>query len=116
VLHPDADEFWWPVGGSLKVVFAAIDGPYGTLVAPRPEFVGRPDAPGSFAERLVVREARSRLRPKVAHRGRPDIRIGRGAPPGARGPQAIQLRPAVAPPGRAVLRAVSAQPTLTCRR
>jgi Glycosyl transferase family 2 len=110
VIHADADEFWWPVGGSLKDVFAGIGEPYGTLLAPRPEFVGRPDGPGSFAERLVVREARSRLRPKVAHRGRPDVRIGRGAHRVRVAPKAPSGAPPPRPPGRAVLRAVSAQP------
>ena len=33
----------------------------------------RPDGPGSFAERLDVREARSSLQPKVAHRGDPHV-------------------------------------------
>ncbi|MFL5819939.1 MAG: glycosyltransferase family 2 protein [Solirubrobacteraceae bacterium] len=109
VLHADADEFWWPVGANLKEMFAAVPDPYGKLIAPRPEFVGRADGPGPFYERLVVREARSRLRPKLAHRARADVRIGRGAHRVrvAVGPRGGARAPR--PPGRAVLRAVSAQ-------
>src|SRR5436190_4328607 len=107
VIHADADEFWWPVGGNLKQVFAAVPDPYGTLLAPRPEFVGRPDGPGAFHERLVVREARSRLRPKIAHRARPDVLVGRGAHRVRVGPNTWDGKPGARPPGRAILRAVS---------
>ncbi|MFL5819106.1 MAG: glycosyltransferase family 2 protein [Solirubrobacteraceae bacterium] len=109
VLHADADEFWWPVGGNLKDVFAAIPEPYGSVLAPRPEFVGRPDGPGSFAERLVVREVRSRLRPKVAHRASADVRIGHGHHRARLRPKPSDGTAPPRPPGRAVLRAVSAQ-------
>jgi hypothetical protein len=76
------------------------------VVAPRVEFVGRPDGPGSFAERLTIREARSRLQPKVAHRAEPDaVSLDRGAHDvaveGARG-----LTETVRPPGRVVHRTV----------
>jgi hypothetical protein len=79
VLYGDADELWWPVGGSLQEVLSAIPGRYGTVIAPRPEFVARPDGPGHFYERMTVREAYSRLRPKVAHRADPDVVLHRGA-------------------------------------
>jgi hypothetical protein len=78
VIHTDADEFWWPVIGTLRDVFAAVREPYGVLFAPRPEFVPRPDGPGPFYERLVIREARSRLRPKMAHRAAPDVVVSGG--------------------------------------
>ena len=48
------------------------------MLAPRPEFVARPEGPGEFWERMAVREARSRLRPKVAHRAEPDTVLHRG--------------------------------------
>jgi hypothetical protein len=107
VIHTDADEFWLPVEGSLKQALAAIPERYGVVVAPRTEFVGRPDGPGTFAERLVVREARSRLQPKVAHRAVPDaVSLDRGAhdvaPAGPTGDVAENLRP----PGRPVHRTV----------
>src|SRR5690242_5453423 len=38
VVHGDADEFWWPLEGSLKDTLAAIPPEYGTVVAPRTEF------------------------------------------------------------------------------
>jgi Glycosyl transferase family 2 len=79
VVHADADEFWSPVGGTLKEVLEQIPGAYGVVLAPRPEFIARPDGPGPFWERMTVREARSQLRPKVAHRAVPDATLHRGA-------------------------------------
>jgi hypothetical protein len=79
VLHADADELWWPVEGDLHDAFGAVPAEYGAIVAPRTEFVARPDGPGPFWERLTVREAKSALRPKVAHRPEPDLRLRRGA-------------------------------------
>jgi glycosyltransferase involved in cell wall biosynthesis len=79
VVHADADEFWSPVTGSLKQALAAIPDTYGVVLAPRPEFVARPDGPEPFWERMVVRESRSRLRPKTAHRAEPDVVLHRGA-------------------------------------
>jgi hypothetical protein len=73
VIHGDADEFWWPIEGSIKDSLAAVPPEYGTVVAPRTEFLARPDGPGEFFERLTVRSTRSLLRPKVAHRGYPDV-------------------------------------------
>jgi hypothetical protein len=105
VLHTDADEFWWPLRGTLGEALAAIPERYGVVVAPRTEFVGRPDGGGSFAERLTVREARARLQPKVAHRAEPDVVVlDRGghdvAVAGPGGDAAETLRP----PGRTVHR------------
>lgn len=105
VLHTDADEFWWPLRGTLAEALAAIPKRYGVVVAPRTEFVGRPDGAGSFAERLTVREARARLQPKVAHRAEPDVVVlDRGghdvAVAGPGGDAAETLRP----PGRTVHR------------
>jgi len=106
VIHTDADEFWWPVEGSLKETLGAIPQRYGVVVAPRVEFVGRPDGPGTFAERLTVREARSRLQPKVAHRAEPDVvSLDRGAHDVAvEGPNGVAE--GLRPPGRAVHRTV----------
>ena len=73
VFNNDADEFWWPLTGTIKEALETIPPEYGAVVAPRAEYVPRPDGPGSFAERLTVREARSNLQPKVAHRGDPDV-------------------------------------------
>jgi len=105
VIHADADEFWWPLRGTLADAFAAIPERYGVVVAPRTEFVGRPDGAGSFATRLTVRESRARLQPKVAHRAEPDVVVlDRGghdvAVAGPGGDVAETLRP----PGRPVHR------------
>jgi hypothetical protein len=79
VLHTDADEFWWPVAGDLKQSLESVPEQYGVVVSPRTEFVPRPDGPGSFFDRLTVRETRSSLRPKLAHRAEPDVVLRRGA-------------------------------------
>ena len=80
VFHGDADEFWWPVEGTLGDALATVPPSFGAVSAPRTEFVARPDAGGSFAERMDVREARSSLRPKLVHRGDPEVvLIDRGA-------------------------------------
>jgi hypothetical protein len=49
------------------------------VLAPRPEYPARPDGDGSWLDRLQVRETRSRLRPKIAHRAHPDATLHRGA-------------------------------------
>jgi len=73
VFNNDADEFWWPITGTIKSALESIPEEYGGVVSPRAEYVARPDGPESFADRLVFREARSNLQPKVAHRGDPDV-------------------------------------------
>ena len=78
VAHVDADEFWMPAEGSLKDTLAAIPAEYGVVLAPRPEFAARP-GDADWAERMTVRESRSRLRPKIAHRADPDVVLHRGA-------------------------------------
>ncbi len=107
VIHTDTDEFWWPLHGTLADALAAIPERYGVVVAPRTEFVGRPDGAGSFAKRLTVRESRARLQPKVAHRAEPDVVVlDRGghdvAVAGPGGDAAATLRP----PGRPVHRTI----------
>lgn len=107
VVHTDADEFWWPIEGSLKEVLGSIDQRYGVLIAPRCEFIGRPDGPGSFADRLTIREARARYQPKVAHRADPDVvMLDRGPHDvAALGPSG-DLADSVRPPGRPVHRVI----------
>lgn len=79
VVHADADEFWSPVSGTLKEALEGIPDEYGVVLAPRPEFLTRPDTDEPFWARMTVREARSRLRPKIAHRAEPDAVLHRGA-------------------------------------
>lgn len=107
VVHTDADEFWWPIQGSLKEILASVDERYGVLVAPRCEFIGRPDGPGSFADRLTIREARARYQPKVAHRADPDVvMLDRGPHDvAALGPSG-DVADSVRPPGRPVHRVI----------
>lgn len=75
VINNDADEFWWPASGTLADAFASVDERWDALAAPRPEFVPGPDGAGSFAERMVIREARSHTTPKLAHRGIDDVNV-----------------------------------------
>jgi hypothetical protein len=107
VVHADADEFWWPIEGTLKKTLAAVHDRYGVLIAPRCEFIGRPHGPGSFAERLTIREARSRYQPKVAHRADPDVVMMDRGPHdvAALGPSG-EVTETVRPPGRPVHRVI----------
>jgi hypothetical protein len=74
VIHDDADEFWWPLSGTLKDVFAAIPRRFGVLGAPKVDFVPRPDDGRSIIDRMTVREVMSGVAaPKAAHRALPDI-------------------------------------------
>jgi hypothetical protein len=75
VFHNDADEFWWPFDGNLKETFERIPENQGVVLIPRTEFIPRPDGPGSFAERLTIRESRFRRPPKTAHRTHPGIKL-----------------------------------------
>ena len=78
VLNGDADEFWWPRGGSIRDVLAAIPEPFGLLHAVSRYFVPRPDGDAPFYERMDVRlraaapinDPATPFRPvsKVAHR------------------------------------------------
>jgi hypothetical protein len=87
VINSDADEFWWPRGGSLGAVLSAVPERYGTVSAFLRGFVPRP-GDGSFAERMTVRfsalapinDPASLYRPirKVIHRAHPQIRLTRG--------------------------------------
>jgi glycosyl transferase family 2 len=107
VAHTDADEFWWPIEGSLKETLAAVPDRYGVLIAPRCEFIGRPDGPGSFAERLTIREAGSRYQPKVAHRADPDVvMMDRGPHDVAAVGPSGEVTDTIRPPGRPVHRVI----------
>lgn len=55
VINSDADEFWWPRGGSLKEVLAATPARYGVLRAPIRHFFLTEEDGGFFAERMLVR-------------------------------------------------------------
>jgi hypothetical protein len=88
VINTDADEVWWPRGGSLKEVLAAVPEQFGIVHAFWRSFVPRPDDGSFFAERMTVRlsqhapinDPTSFYRPviKVAHRADPHVIVGRG--------------------------------------
>jgi hypothetical protein len=88
VINADADEFWWPRGGSLKEVLFAVPRRYGVVNAFWRCFVPRPDDGDFFAERMTIRlsqqapinDPSSVYRPvtKIAHRAHPDVVVGRG--------------------------------------
>jgi Glycosyl transferase family 2 len=83
VLHNDADEFWRPLMGNLKDALASVPEGYGMVLAPRADFVARPDGEGPFWDRLTVRERRFRRPPKTAHRSHPRVVM--------RGPHPIEI-------------------------
>lgn len=95
LIHNDADEFWWPLAGSLRDVFSAIPPEYEQIVVQRRNFVARQDGTEPFYCRLTVRERESLnligqpLEPKVAHRANEAIVL----PPGNHSVTGAELRP-----------------------
>ncbi len=89
IIHSDADEFWWPRGGSLKEVLESIPERYGIVRALLRQFVPRPDDGSLFAERMVARvsasapinDPTSLFRPnlKIVHRADPNVTVSIGA-------------------------------------
>jgi hypothetical protein len=89
VIASDADEFYWPRGGSLKEVLASVPERYGVVHALLRQFVPRPGDTGFFADRLVARvsgsapinDPTSLFRPnlKAIHRGDPSVQLSAGA-------------------------------------
>jgi hypothetical protein len=88
VIGADADEFFWPRGGSLPEVLAAVPERFGVVRAPWRFFVPRPDGDAFFAERMTARlsptawlaQPRSAYKPdvKIVHRGHPDVLVQGG--------------------------------------
>jgi hypothetical protein len=88
VINSDADEFWWPRGGTLKDVLATVPERYGVVRGCWRHFLPRPDDGAFFAERMIVRlcvpafpgDKRTifHAHQKVAHRARPEVRVERG--------------------------------------
>jgi hypothetical protein len=83
VINADADEFYWPRGGTLKDVFAAVPARYGGVRGMLRNFAPRPDGGESFADRMIVRvcnpgaEDNSPYSPrfKAMHRGASDVEV-----------------------------------------
>jgi hypothetical protein len=85
VINSDADEFWWPRSGMLKEILAAVPRRFGGVRGMWRNFPPRPEAAGSFAERMTVRSQKpvDELHPfnthfKTLHRGSPDVEVGGG--------------------------------------
>jgi hypothetical protein len=88
VLNADADEFWWPRGGSLGDVLATVPDRYGAIRGCWRHFLPRPDDGAFFAERMIVRlgapafpgDKRTifHAHQKVAHRADPAVEIEAG--------------------------------------
>lgn len=89
VVNSDADELWWPRGGSLADVLGSIPRRYGLVQSFVRHFVPVPDDGRPFEERMTLRLAaqapindpRSPWRPfrKVVHRGHPAARVVEGS-------------------------------------
>src|SRR5439155_1199747 len=89
VISSDADEFWWPRGGSLKEVLESVPERYGIVRALLRQFVPRPEDGSFFADRMVARvvtsapinDPTSLFRPnlKSIHRADPDVTLTAGA-------------------------------------
>jgi hypothetical protein len=96
IINADADEFWWPRGGSLKEVFAAVPLQFGRVYAMVRHFVPRPEEKDTFADRMIVRVCNPGAvknnpfgpRSLIAHRADPTIVLNDG-----RHPTATRLRP-----------------------
>ena len=88
VINGDADEFWWPRGGSLHEVLAAVPRRYGVVQSLVRHFVPVADDGRLFQERMThrlrpvapVNDPASPWRPyrKVVHRAAPDVVLVEG--------------------------------------
>jgi hypothetical protein len=88
VILGDADEFWWPRGGSLREALARVPSEYGSVRGLQRNFVPLRGGGAEFAERMVIRLSASApindpatpFRPvvKVAVRASPDVVVGKG--------------------------------------
>lgn len=84
VINNDADEFWWPIEGSLRETFAALPPEVNILRARRHNFPAVEASDMPFYHRMIYRDPVSLnsfgrpLPPKVAHRGCADIVVAQG--------------------------------------
>jgi glycosyltransferase involved in cell wall biosynthesis len=87
VINADADEFFWPRGGTLKDVLSAVPARYGGVRGMLRNFAPRPYGDNFFAERMTVRvcnpgaEDNSPYSPrfKAMHRGDPQVTVLAGS-------------------------------------
>jgi glycosyl transferase family 2 len=88
VINADADEFWWPRGGSLDEVLATVPERYGVVRGCWRHFLPRMGDDSFFAERMTVRLGTPAFpgdkttiyhaHQKVAHRADPNVIIEAG--------------------------------------
>lgn len=90
VINSDADEFWWPLAGSLRDVFESIPDEFGQIAVRLRHFLplaadlDDEDDSGEFYTRLLYRDSESLdlygapTMPKVAHRPRGEVRVAPG--------------------------------------
>ena len=86
VINSDADEFWWPRGGALKDVLAAVPRRYGVVRGMWRHFAPRPPGDELFTERMTVRVTNPGIddnspysaRFKSAHRADPEVKVLEG--------------------------------------
>jgi glycosyltransferase involved in cell wall biosynthesis len=86
VINSDADEFWWPRGGSLKEILSAVPTRYGSVRGMWRHFAPRPHDDDFFAERMTVRvcnpgaEDNSPYSPrfKTVHRAHAEVTVVTG--------------------------------------
>jgi Glycosyl transferase family 2 len=87
VINADADEFYWPRGGTLKEVLSAVPAPYRGVRGMLRNFAPRPYGDDFFAERMTARvcnpgaEDNSPYSPrfKIVHRGDPQVTVMAGS-------------------------------------
>jgi glycosyl transferase family 2 len=87
VINSDADEFFWPRGGTLKDVLSAVPARYGGVRGMLRNFAPRPHGDNLFSERMTVRvcnpgaEDNSPYSPrfKAIHRGDPQVKVLAGS-------------------------------------
>ncbi len=88
VINADADEFWWPRGGTLKDVLDPVPERYGVVRGCWRHFLPRPPTDELFAERMTIRlcepahpgdkETIFHAHQKVAHRASADVVVEAG--------------------------------------
>jgi hypothetical protein len=88
VINSDADEFWWPRGGTLKEVFAQVPPRFGVIRGVWRHFRPRVEEHAFFAERMDVRVCNPAFpgekstiyhaHQKVAHRACADVVVEAG--------------------------------------
>jgi hypothetical protein len=84
VINSDADEFWWPLEGTLATTLMKVPARYDVVTAQTHDFAPPESEGGLFWQRMVYRDVKSYdvlgrpQPPKVCHRARGDIIVSQG--------------------------------------